>query len=148
MKTLQDKVSPAGTLAASPFLSSHLISSHIVTIVRGTVLRHIQEHSKPDAPNPLAKHDMYISRKDQPKLGFVPRGTGGGACIPEGFFGGGGGGGLLLMFAGVGLVTVAGTSAWGCSGTGDACFSKKLFTRPVTLNFLFHPFAFWAPAEI
>ena len=143
MKTLQDKVSPAGTLAASPFLSSHLI-----IIVRGTILRHVQEHSNPYTPNPLAKHDMYISREDQPKLGFVPRGTGGGACIPDGFFGVGGGGGFLLMFAGVGLVTVAGTSAEGCSDTGEACFSKKLFTRPVTLNFLFHPFAFWAPAEI
>jgi len=96
-----------------------------------------------------------LSAKGQtshPKLGFVPNGTGGGACIPAGFFGGGGGGGFRVLSAltseGVGLATGWATGAGGCSEPGETCFSRKLFIRPVTLNFLFQLLAFWALAEI
>src|SRR2546423_13965962 len=84
-----------------------------------------------------------------PKLGLVPKGTGGGALNPAGFFGGGGGGGFRLLSAAAsgGSGLTAGATG-GCSVAGDACFSRKSLTLPVTLNFLFQVLTFWAPAEI
>src|SRR5271156_2084205 len=80
-----------------------------------------------------------------PRLGLVPKGTGGGALNPAGFFGGGGGGGFRLLSA---VASEGGGTTGGCSVAGDACFSRKSLTLPVTLNFLFQELTFWALAEI
>jgi len=83
--------------------------------------------------------------------------------MPAGFFGGGGGGGFRASeacssgVAGGGLpmdgFDCIGTwlgiaTVGGCSLTGLTCFSRKLPSLPVTLNFLFHVLAFVALAEI
>src|SRR5436305_14920005 len=73
-------------------------------------------------------------RNNHPKLGLVPKGTGGGALNPAGFFGGGGGGGFRLLSAAAsgGSGLTAGTTG-GCSVAGDAGGSGKSVTLPVTL---------------
>lgn len=55
--------------------------------------------------------------RSQPKLGFVPVGTGGGACRFAGFRGAGGGGGFRAIEA----VTSDGGGDVTCSATADGC---------------------------
>jgi hypothetical protein len=67
---------------------------------------------------PFRGSSVNQSGSIHPKLGFVPRGTGGGACMLAGFFGGGGGGGFLPLkaaIAGEGESSAGGCVAGGCS---------------------------------